>query len=140
MIATGGIETQCEARSGQDSQCDIAVTHGGVIDSATVRDLPVNGRDVQQAATLEAGVSAVQTQQSSSDTNSGRGQRGFGQQITVAGARPQQNNYLLDGITTNDYANSAPGSVLGLSLGADAVERLAVNTSSYPAQYGRSSG
>ena len=140
MIATGGIETQCEARSGQDSQCDIAVTHGGVIDSATVRDLPVNGRDVQQAATLEAGVSAVQTQQSSSDTNSGRGQRGFGQQITMAGARPQQNNYLLDGITTNDYANSAPGSVLGLSLGADAVERLAVNTSSYPAQYGRSSG
>jgi hypothetical protein len=144
--AMASVETRCDARSGQDSQCDIvvsaqaAVTNEGIIDSATVRDLPVNGRDVQQATTLQAGVSAVQTQQSASDTNSGRGQRGFGQQISLAGARPQQNNYLLDGITTNDYANSAPGSVLGLSLGADAVEQLAVNTGSYPAQFGRSSG
>jgi len=140
------VETECDARSGQDSQCDIIVSNqvpvanGGMIDSATVRDLPVNGRDLQQATTLQAGVSAVQTQQSASDTNSGRGQRGFGQQISLSGARPQQNNYLLDGVTTNDYANSAPGSVLGLSLGADAVEQLGVNTSSYPAQFGRSSG
>jgi TonB-dependent receptor-like protein len=139
-LSSTGVETQCDARSGQDSECDIVVGSGGIIDSETVRDLPVNGRDVQQAATLQAGVSAVQTQQSASDTNSGRGQRGFGQQITLSGARPQQNNYLLDGITTNDYANSAPGSVLGLSLGADAVQQLGVNTSSYPAQLGRSSG
>jgi hypothetical protein len=138
--ATSSAQAACEVKSGQDSQCDIVVANGGIIDSATVRDLPVNGRDVQQATTLQAGVSAVQTQQTTSDTNSGRGQRGFGQQITLAGARPQQNNYLLDGITTNDYANSAPGSVLGLSLGADAVQQLAVNTSSYPAQFGRSSG
>jgi carboxypeptidase family protein/TonB-dependent receptor-like protein len=144
--STTSVETRCDARRGQDSQCDIvvsaqaAVANGGIIDSETVRDLPVNGRDVQQATTLQAGVSAVQTQQSASDTNSGRGQRGFGQQISLAGARPQQNNYLLDGITTNDYANSAPGSVLGLNLGADAVEQLAVNTGSYPAQFGRSSG
>ncbi len=146
ILSAQGRETPCRATSGQDSQCDIVVTNpsstnaGGVIDSATVRDLPVNGRDVQQAATLQAGVSAVRTQQDATDTGSGRGQRGFGQQISLSGARPQQNNYLLDGITTNDYANSAPGSVLGLSLGADAVQQVAVNTSSYPAQFGRSSG
>ncbi len=146
ILSTSSVETKCDVKSGRDSQCDIVVASespaatGGIIDSATVRDLPVNGRDVQQATTLQAGVSAVETQQSASDTNSGRGQRGFGQQISLSGARPQQNNYLLDGITTNDYANSAPGSVLGLNLGADAVEQLAVNTSSYPAQFGRSSG
>src|SRR6266852_9310923 len=146
ILSTSSVETKCDVKSGRDSQCDIVVSSespaatGGIIDSATVRDLPVNGRDVQQATTLQAGVSAVETQQSASDTNSGRGQRGFGQQISLSGARPQQNNYLLDGITTNDYANSAPGSVLGLNLGADAVEQLAVNTSSYPAQFGRSSG
>jgi hypothetical protein len=140
ILSTSGAENKCDAKSGQDLQCDLVVANGGIIDSETVRDLPVNGRDVQQATTLQAGVSAVETQQSTSDTNSGRGQRGFGQQITLAGARPQQNNYLLEGITTNDYANSAPGSVLGLSLGADAVQQVAVNTSSYPAQFGRSSG
>src|SRR5438105_8642285 len=113
---------------------------GGVVSSETVRDMPVNGRDWTQAATLQAGVSSVRTQPDATNTSSGRGQRGFGAQISVSGGRPQQNNYLLDGITINDYANAAPGSVLGLDLGADAVEEFSVVTSNYPATYGRSSG
>jgi hypothetical protein len=60
--------------------------------------------------------------------------------VSISGSRPQQNNYILNGISINDYANSAPGSVLGLDLGADAVEKFTVSTSSYPADYGRSSG
>jgi len=113
---------------------------GGVVSSETVRDMPVNGRDWTQAATLQAGVSSVRTQPDATNTSSGRGQRGFGAQISVSGGRPQQNNYLLDGISINDYANAAPGSVLGLDLGADAVEEFSVVTSNYPATYGRSSG
>lgn len=113
---------------------------GGVQDSSTVRDLPSNGRDWTQAATLQAGVNSVRTQQDASDSNSGRGQRGFGAQISVSGGRPQQNNYILNGTSISDYANSAPGSVLGLDLGADAVEQFSVMTSNYPADFGRSSG
>jgi len=112
----------------------------GVTDSKTVQDLASNGRDWTQAATLQAGVSSVKTQPDAGNTNSGRGQRGFGAQISVSGVRPQQNNYILNGISINDYANSAPGSVLGLDLGADAVEQFSVVTSNYPAAYGRSSG
>lgn len=43
-LAGGGVETNCAARSGQDSECDIVVgtqapaASGGIIDSATVRD------------------------------------------------------------------------------------------------------
>src|SRR5215469_2286850 len=113
---------------------------GGVQESSTVRDLPSNGRDWTQAATLQAGVNSVKTQQDASDSNSGRGQRGFGAQISVSGGRPQQNNYILNGTSICDYANSAPGSVLGLDLGADAVEQFSVMTSNYPADFGRSSG
>ena len=113
---------------------------GGSVSSKTVRDLPSNGRDWTQAATLEAGVEAVRTQPNAANTNSGRGQRGFGAQISVSGGRPQQNNYVVDGISINDYANSAPGSVLGVDLGSDAVEEVSVVTSNYPAAYGRSSG
>jgi Carboxypeptidase regulatory-like domain/TonB-dependent Receptor Plug Domain len=113
---------------------------GGSVNSKTVRDLPSNGRDWMQAATLEAGVEAVRTQPNASDTNSGRGQRGFGAQISVSGGRPQQNNYVVDGISINDYANAAPGSVLGVDLGSEAVEEVSVVTSNYPASYGRSSG
>ena len=112
----------------------------GTVSSKTVRDLPSNGRDWTQAATLEAGVEAVRTQPNAANTNSGRGQRGFGAQISVSGGRPQQNNYVVDGISINDYANAAPGSVLGVDLGSDAVEEVSVVTSNYPAAYGRSSG
>src|SRR5207253_8902485 len=83
---------------------------------------------------------SVKTQPDAADANSGRGQRGFGAQISISGGRPQQNNYILNGVSINDYANSAPGSVLGLDLGADAVEQFSVVTGSYPADYGRSSG
>jgi hypothetical protein len=113
---------------------------GGSVNAETVRDLPSNGRDWTQAATLQAGVEAVRTQPNAENTNSGRGQRGFGAQISVSGGRPQQNNYIVDGISINDYANAAPGSVLGVDLGSDAVEEVSVVTSNYPPAYGRSSG
>jgi len=117
-----------------------AAVSSGMKDAKSVSDLPSNGRDLTEVATLQAGVSSVKTQPDAANIDSGRGQRGFGAQISISGSRPQQNNYILNGISINDYANSAPGSVLGLDLGADAVEQFTVSTSSYPAAYGRSSG
>jgi hypothetical protein len=112
---------------------------GAVVNSTTVGELPLNGRSWTDLATLQPGVIAVQTQGSFA-TGSERGNRGFGAQITIAGARPQQNNYRLDGISINDYANSAPGSVIGGDLGVDAIEEFSVLTSNYSAEYGRAAG
>jgi hypothetical protein len=126
-------------REGADADTGDSST-GGSVSAKTVCDLPSNGRDWTQAATLEAGVEAFRTQPDASNTNSGRGQRGFGAQISISGGRPQQNNYIVDGISINDYANAAPGSVLGVDLGSEAVEGVSVVTSNYPAAYGRSSG
>ena len=109
----------------------------GVEDSATTRGLPLNGRDWTQLATLQPGVSAVRTQQALAST---RGNRGYGTQVTIGGARPQQNIYRLDGIIQNDYANSTPGSVLGLALGTESVEEFSILTSGYSAEYGMTSG
>jgi hypothetical protein len=69
-----------------------------------------------------------------------RVKRGLGLELTISGARPQQNNYLLDGVNINDYANAGPGSVLGGNLGTDAVAEFAVLTTNYSAEYGRTSG
>ena len=112
----------------------------GMKDAKSVSDLPSNGRDLTQVATLQAGVSSVKTQPDASNLDSGREQRGFGAQVSISGSRPQQNNYILNGISINDYGNSAPGGVLGLDLGADAVEKFTVSTSNHPAAFGRSSG
>src|SRR5207302_5118589 len=80
----------------------------------------------------------VETQVAFGD--SGRGNRGFGAQIIISGARPTQNNYRLDGISLNDYSNGGPGSVLGGNLGVDAVEEFSVLTSTFSAEYGKTSG
>lgn len=114
-------------------------TLSGVVDARTVKELPLNGRDWTQLATLEIGVSAVRTQVALS-SGPDRGNRGYGSQLTISGGRPAQNNYRLDGISINDYSNGAPGSVLGANLGVDAVEEFSVLTSNYSAEYGRTSG
>ena len=110
-----------------------------VVDAETVRELPLNGRDWTQLATLQPGVAAVRTEKAVA-VGPDRGNRGYGVQITIAGGRPQQNNYRLDGISINDYSNGAPGSVVGLNLGVDAIQEFSVVTSNYSAEYGRTSG
>jgi len=110
---------------------------GGSVNASAVRDTPLNGRDWAQLATLQAGVTGVQT---GSATGGGNTDRGFGAPVSISGARPDQNSYRLDGISINDYSNGAPGSVLGDNLGIDAVEQVSVLGSNYPAEYGRTSG
>ena len=105
----------------------------------TVRELPLNGRDWTMLATLQPGVAAIPTQPAAS-IGSQRGNRGLGTELTVAGNRPQQNNYRLDGISINDYSNGAPGSVLGLDLGVDGIQEFSVITSNAPAEYGKTAG
>jgi len=109
----------------------------GHVDNSVVENTPLNGRDWTQLATLQAGVTGVQTGSSSGGGNT---ERGFGAPISISGARPDQNSYRLDGISINDYSNGAPGSVLGDNLGIDAVEQVSVLGSNYPAEYGRTSG
>src|ERR1700687_739600 len=107
------------------------------VDTSVVENTPLNGRDWTQLATLQAGVTGVQTGSSSGGGNT---ERGFGAPISISGARPDQNSYRLDGISINNYSNGAPGSVLGDNLGIDAVEQVSVLGSNYPAEYGRTSG
>jgi hypothetical protein len=113
-------------------------TVGGEVNATTVRELPLNGRSWADLATLQPGVDAVSNQPVF--TNADRGKRGFGSQLTISGQKPVQNNYRLDGISINDYANSGPGSVLGVSLGVDAIQEFSVLTSNYSTEYGRTSG
>ena len=110
------------------------------VNSTTVRELPLNGRSWTDLAALQPGVSAVSQIQTDFAVGGDRGNRGFGNQITVAGDRPEQNNYRLDGVSINDFNNAAPGSVLGGDLGVDAVQEFSVITSNVSAEYGRTSG
>jgi len=129
------VEVTTEAPTVQLTSSDISATVG----ATTVRELPLNGRSWTDLAALQPGVSTIQTQPSFA-SGADRGNRGFGQQLTISGARPQQNNYRLDGISLNDYANGAPGSVMGGNMGVDAIQEFSVLTSNYSAEYGKTSG
>src|SRR3989441_2528103 len=61
-------------------------------------------------------------------------------QVTIGGNRPTQNSYRLDGGLVNDFSNAGPGSVLGASMGVDAIQEFTVLTSNYAAEYGFASG
>jgi Carboxypeptidase regulatory-like domain/TonB dependent receptor/TonB-dependent Receptor Plug Domain len=111
-----------------------------VVSATTVRELPLNGRSWTDLAALQPGVSGVTAIQTDFAAGGDRGNRGFGSQISVAGDRPEQNNYRLDGVSINDFNNAAPGSVLGGDLGVDAVQEFSVLTSNVSAEYGRTSG
>src|SRR5947207_5362649 len=129
------IQVTGEAPAVQLATSDISA----VVNATTVRELPLNGRSWTDLATLQPGVDAIHTQPDFA-AGTDRGNRGFGQQLTISGARPQQNNYRLDGVSLNDYANGAPGSVLGGNLGVDAIQEFSVLTSNYSAEYGKTSG
>jgi carboxypeptidase family protein len=114
-------------------------TIGATVEQQTVVELPLNGRDWTQLATLQPGVLSIRAQASTGST-ANRGNRGFGDALADSGHRPNENTYRIDGININDYSNGAPGSTLGANLGVDAVQEFNVVTTNYTAEYGRTSG
>ena len=114
-------------------------TISGVVNERTVEQLPLNGRDWTSLATLQPGVDSLGSVQANTG-GPDRARRGYGVQMTISGTRPTQNNYRIDGISVNDYTNGGPGSVVGSTLGVDAVQEFSVLTSNYSAEYGRTAG
>ncbi len=114
-------------------------TVGGVVDSTTIRELPLNGRDWTSLAALEPGVVSIPNQVGTA-FNANKGNRGFGNQLSNGGHRANENTYRVNGISVNDYSNGAPGGATGLNLGVDGIQEFSVLTSNYTAEYGRTSG
>jgi hypothetical protein len=112
---------------------------GDTVDSKTVRQLPLNGRDWTSLAALEPGVVSIPNQATTS-FNANKGNRGFGNQLSNAGHRANENLYRVNAISINDYSNSAPGGATGVNLGVDAIQEFSVLTGNYTAEYGRTSG
>lgn len=105
---------------------------GQVVNSRSVNNLPLNGRNFTFLAQIVAGVNTPQA-----DT---RGNAATGA-FSANGERPAQNDYLLDGIDNNsntiDYLNGTNFVVLPP---VDAVQEFKVQTSNYSAQIGRAGG
>lgn len=136
-LAVGEVTEEVEVL-GQSQKVDTTSSVlAELVDEEKIRELPLNGRDVMQLTTLQPGVTAIRTQRSNATPQP---QTGTGLNITVAGVRPNNNNFRLDGISANDHANSTPGSAGGDNLGVDAVREFSILTNTFSAEHGRSSG
>ena len=132
-LQLGGVTQTVEVK-GQEAAVDLATsTVNQNVGGTTIRELPLNGRDWTQLATLEPGIAAI-------GQGGGASRGGSGVKLTIAGARPTENNFRLDGISLNDASNTTPGNVLGTNLGVEAIREFSIVSNNYSAEYGRSTG
>ena len=98
-------------------------TIGESVTSRPVLDLPLNGRNVLQLATLQPGVTT------SNDSAQGNG-------FSISGGRTDAATFLLDGgLNTNLMANSVI-----YNPNPDAIAEFRILTSNYTAEFGRNAG
>ena len=111
-------------------------TVSGVVGEREVKDLPLNGRSFDNLITLNPGAINYSAMKSANTSTSD------GNTFTVAGRRPGDNLFLLNGIeyTGSSQLAVTPGGVSGELLGIDAVREFNVLTDTYPAEYGKRSG
>src|ERR1700677_85524 len=110
---------------------------GQVITSQEVAQLPLNGRDFVQLATLTSGATAETNPNSffTSAASSEVAARGpFS--LSVGGSRPNSTDWLLDGVDNNEL--TAGG--IGILTSIDDIQEFKVLTYSYSAEYGTRAG
>ncbi len=134
-LRVGDVTQSVEVRSEALAVDTTSAAITGLVDDKTIRDLPLNGRSFDQLVLLQVGT--VQFRRSPTGVNNFNG---GGSKVSISGARPQQNSFLLDGTDVNDYRNTMPGSVAGVFLGVETVREFRVLTNSYGAEYGRAAG
>ena len=100
-----------------------------LVSSTQMEQLPLNGRNFEQLLNLAPGVAPAGAGTTSL--------YGYGPSFSVAGARTEGEEFLLDDTNMADFWNHQAGSeVLGTSLGVDGIQEFTLLTNTYSAQFG----
>src|ERR1700678_2761769 len=110
---------------------------GQVITAQQVSQLPLNGRDFVQLATLTAGATAETNPGSFANASPDSEVAARGSySLSVGGSRPNSTDWLLDGVDNNEL--TAGG--IGVFSSIDDIQEFKVLTYSYSAEYGSRAG
>ncbi len=127
--ATSTVDVQATAGAQVNSTSGELST---LIDPRQIRELPLNGRNFEQLILLAPG--AQPTPASSSSAAYGRSPS-----YSISGARPVGQAVLLDGANIQGFWNRGTGaSIIGTSLGVEAIGEFQTLTGIYGAQFGGS--
>ncbi|HEX3437916.1 MAG TPA: carboxypeptidase-like regulatory domain-containing protein [Pseudacidobacterium sp.] len=138
-LAVGQVREQVSVTDTPQTLNPTTQSISGLVSERQVKELPLNGRSFDELLTLNPAVVNYTGQRSGSigTTNSSPGNM-----FAVAGRRPQDNLFLLNGIeyTGASEINVTPGGVSGQLLGVDAVREFNVVYDTYGAEYGKRTG
>src|SRR5690348_16150624 len=129
-LATQSVQQQIEVQAEVQTVNTSDATTGQAIESNTIHALPLATQNFQQLLTLSTGAQG----ELNKATGLGRGDV----RIQVNGQREDNNNYLIEGISTTDY-NVAELTNTPLP-NPDVVQEFKVQTSLYDASQGRNGG
>ncbi len=104
-----------------------------LLDQRTIDQMPVNGRNYTDLMQLQPQVVIFPNRDNGSVV-------AHGLAMSVNGQDPRSNVYLLDGTLLNDFTNSPAGSAAGTALGMETIREFRLETNSYNAEFGRSTG
>lgn len=104
---------------------------GAVVTGREVLDLPLNGRNFTQLGLLQAGAAPL-----TSGLSQSGGPLRQGQTYAVNGARPEQNNYTLDGTQNINRMDSG----FALRIPVDAIAEFRILTHTATPEYGGTGG
>ena len=124
-LAPGGMTEAVEVEAATVAINTESATVGQVITTKQITDLPLNGRNFLSLLYLNAG--AVQT-----TGEQGGMRQGVGNAISLQGARPTSNNFMIDGTANIDTAIGTPAVILSV----DALEQFTQQNKTYSAEYG----
>jgi len=136
-LSPSAVSTQVEVSANAVAVETTNPSLGQVITSEQVTQLPLNGRDFVQLATLTPGTTQETTTNSffngaASSEVSARGSVS----LSVGGSRPNVTDWLLDGNDNNEL--TAGG--IGILSSIDAIQEFKVLTYNYSAEYGTRAG
>ncbi len=141
LVLKIGAQTQTVSVNAEAAHVDTTTgTLSQVINSASVQDLPLNGRAAAQLVTLIAGV--VDASNENNGANQGSGKTFSSTSLSpvetasVNGTLPNQDNFLLDGGNNLDEMTN----VNDPYPMPDSVQEFSVQTSNYDAEFGQSAG
>ena len=123
QLATGNVSETVEVQSNALVLDTASASVGHTITERQVTELPLNGRNFLQLLFLGAG--AVET-----TGEQGGMRQGVGNAISIMGARPTSNNFMIDGTANVDTSIGTPAAVLSV----DAIQEFKEQTTTYSAE------
>ncbi|HEV2523087.1 MAG TPA: carboxypeptidase-like regulatory domain-containing protein [Candidatus Acidoferrales bacterium] len=139
VLKLGAITQQFKVEGDAPVISVTAADISGLVAEEQVKDLPLNGRSYDELMTLNPGVVNFTWEKTG---GIGISNSTTGNMFSVAGNRPQQNLFLLNGVEFTGAAenNMQPGGASQQLLGVDAVREFNLLADTYGAEYGKHPG